>query len=152
MIGDRQRPVRAPLAGRALVLLVAAVLIGLVGMHGLASAAFTAGPGMSSQGAPETARSAPATAHPGTHRMDVVPDPVAGEEMSADRLCHHHSTGGHAGHATADCAATGAGTAYLPPAPAPCGCAPVAFPLPSRSSASVERAPPDLAQLQLLRI
>lgn len=105
------------------------VLVGLLGMHGLATAAPLGMPAMGS--------SAPA---------------MAQEAGSADHLCHHHSTGGHADHAAADCAATGVSTFSPPPAPSSRPCTPGFFETRTAAANSVERAPPDLARLQLLRI
>ncbi|MCY0932477.1 DUF6153 family protein [Streptomyces sp. H27-H1] len=62
---------------------------------------------------------------------------------------------GHADHADATCAATGISTAYIPPALV----ATLIMPVPAGVPAGVVaeggvsgRAPPDLAELQLLRI
>ena len=135
------------------LLLVLMVLVGLVGMHGLAASAL---PGTASAAASESPRSASHSAHSaehsGEHRVDGGRSAMALEEAAADSLCHHHSTGGHAVHAVTHCVATGVGTAYLPPAPARCPHAPASCVAKALRHTSVERAPPDLARLQLLRI
>ncbi|WP_181384415.1 DUF6153 family protein [Streptomyces sp. NWU49] len=121
--------------GRSSVLLILAVLAGVLGMHGLA-------PG----GVP--------TAQTGTgHEMvmaaaDGVPHVNGG--------CTHTDGGsGYLDHADGTCAAAGTSSAYTPPAPAgtvpdtPAGPSPT-----TATSGSVPdgRAPPDLFELQLLRI
>ncbi|MEO3781781.1 DUF6153 family protein [Actinocorallia sp. B10E7] len=143
MIGDLQRPAGPNRAALGLLLLITAVLVGLVGMHGLMGAVPT--------GVSATDRSAPATGHAAGHRHGVDGSAPA-EEASADRLCHHHPAGGHIDHAASDCAATGVSAASLPSAPAPSLYIPVAATAAAPSWTSVERAPPDLAELQLLRI
>lgn len=126
-----------PGAPGALVSLVLVLLAGLVGMHGLAPGAAGLGGGM--------ARHATATAHADD---DVAHVHRAGASCS-------HDTGGHPHHADATCAASGLGAAPAVPdlAPAPFDPAAVAVPAgwPAVPHAAV-RAPPDLAQLQLLRI
>ncbi|WND36177.1 DUF6153 family protein [Streptomyces sp. BB1-1-1] len=121
-------------AGRLFVLLVMAVLAGVLGMHGL----------------PEVTP----TAQPRTgHEMAAA---------SADRAPHAgggcaHPEGGssHLDHADATCAAAGTGSAYSPPAlagdvlDAPTASSPAAAAL---GSPRHGRAPPDLSELQLLRI
>ncbi|MET9963084.1 DUF6153 family protein [Streptomyces sp. NPDC006326] len=120
-------------AGRGFVLLVLAVLAGVLGMHGLA-------PG------------APPTAHP--HRVHAVVHAAHG--VAED--CAHPPAGDgsrHLEHADGTCAAAGIGSPYAPPAltaaPAhtPAGAAPPAGP---HRATDRGRAPPDLAELQLLRI
>ncbi len=136
-------------AGRGFVLLVLAVLAGVLGMHALS-------PG------PAPAASHHAEARHGTgmgggmgaglgtaaEHAATVSDP--------DGSCSHPDGGsGHLEHADATCAAAGIVSAYAPPAltaalgdatvvPPPAGTAP--------RSALSSRAPPDLAELQLLRI
>ncbi|WP_415941950.1 DUF6153 family protein [Streptomyces sp. 067-1] len=122
-------------AGRLFVLLVMAVLAGVLGMHGLApgaTAAVQAGTGHEMVTAP----------------ADDVPHAAGG--------CTHTDGGSsHLDHADGTCAAAGVGSAYTPPAltgalldapaaPVPAG----AFP----GSPHDGRAPPDLSELQLLRI
>jgi len=130
VIGRRRQWTGPPPAGSASLLLVLAVLAGLVGMHGLAAGTPAAGPA-------HEAHSAAHAPHDG---------------RTAASLCHHHSSGEHTDHSVGDCAATGTVAAHLPPvpgrrpeAPAPCG-------VRTLRHTSAERAPPDLARLQVLRI
>ncbi|MDX3349015.1 DUF6153 family protein [Streptomyces anthocyanicus] len=129
--GSSSRP-----AGRLFVLLVLAVLAGVLGMHGLAPGAMPPGQAGAGHGTVMTA-------------ADGVPH--------ADGGCTHTDGGSshHLDHADGTCAAAGTGSAYTPPAltgalldapaaPAPAG----AFP----GAPHDGRAPPDLAELQLLRI
>ncbi|MEV5551659.1 DUF6153 family protein [Streptomyces sp. NPDC052309] len=122
-------------AGRLFVLLVMAVLAGVLGMHGLA-------PGVMP------------TKHSGAgHEMATA---AAGGAPHADVACAHTDGGtGHLDHADGTCAAAGTGSAYTPPAPA--GTLPDAPAATSPASAAMGaprdgRAPPDLSELQLLRI
>ncbi|MFZ4155585.1 DUF6153 family protein [Streptomyces pseudogriseolus] len=122
-------------AGRLFVLLVMAVLAGVLGMHGLA-------PGTTP------------TAHSDTgHQMVMAP--VDGTPY-ADGACAHTDGGpSHLDHADGTCAAAGTGSAYTPPPLV--GTAPAAPPASSPTVAAVRayhdgRAPPDLSELQLLRI
>ncbi|WP_338676449.1 DUF6153 family protein [Streptomyces sp. SCSIO 30461] len=119
------------------LLLVLAVLAGLLAMHGLA-------PGV------------PATvgAHPGAGAH-------AGHGIGVDRgsdPCGHTAdggAGGHTDHADATCAAGGTSAPYMPPALASAhgGGAPVVSPVGRcGGTTATGRAPPDLAELQLLRI
>ncbi|MEU9353594.1 DUF6153 family protein [Streptomyces griseoloalbus] len=122
-------------AGRLFVLLVLAVLAGVLGMHGLA---------------PGTAAATQAGAG---HEMVMT---AADGVPHADGGCTHTDGGsGHLDHADATCAAAGTGSAYTPPvlasavldvpaAPAAMTAAP--------GSVADGRAPPDLSELQLLRI
>ncbi|MGW3989743.1 DUF6153 family protein [Streptomyces sp. NPDC004830] len=123
-------------AGRLFVLLVLAVLAGVVGMHGLVPGAAVA-----------------AQAGAGHEMATAAADGAA--YLSAG--CSHTDGGpGHLDHADATCAATGTGSPYTPPALA---VGPVLQALagtglvtaPSGSSHD-GRAPPDLSELQLLRI
>ncbi|MFD5453431.1 DUF6153 family protein [Streptomyces sp. NPDC127100] len=126
----RSRP-----AGRLFVLLVMAVLAGVLGMHGLAPGATPA-------------------AHADAAHATM---PAAAEGMPhAGGACAHTDGGsGHLDHADGTCAAAGIGSAYAPPAltGAPLDGAPAAAPatVPKGSSGD-GRAPPDLSELQLLRI
>nr|WP_184599067.1 DUF6153 family protein [Streptomyces violarus] len=124
-IASRSRP-----AGRLLVLLVMAVLGGVLGMHALA-------PG----GVPDA------------HAM-VMAHPADGEHASA--ACSHTGDGPvHLDHADGTCAAAGIGSPYVPPAlSAAVVDAPAMLVLAADAHASAEssRAPPDLSELQLLRI
>ncbi|WP_405793758.1 DUF6153 family protein [Streptomyces longwoodensis] len=123
--------------GRLFVLLVLAVLSGVLGMHGLApGAAVTAAP-------------------TGAGRPMVMPD--ADGVPHADGGCRHTDGGsGHLDHADAACAAGGISSSYTPPAPAagPVLHAPAATDPASSPTGSPHdgRAPPDLSELQLLRI
>ncbi|WP_189533953.1 DUF6153 family protein [Streptomyces roseolilacinus] len=129
-IPSRRRP-----AGRLLTLLVTAVLAGVLGMHGL-------GPDGAATPRPETGHGTAAAHSPG------VPQ--------ASGPCSHTDGGsGHPAHADGTCAAAGTASAYAPPA------LPGALPgAPSPSAAVAEamaaagsgRAPPDLSELQILRI
>ncbi|MEV7617442.1 DUF6153 family protein [Streptomyces sp. NPDC089799] len=84
------------------------------------------------------------------HGAAAASHPSAGD-------CSHTAGGtGHAnGHADAMCTAAGVVTAYAPPAPAP-GLATEPAPAPFLSGGAATRAsgraPPDLSELQLLRI
>ncbi|MFC7839936.1 DUF6153 family protein [Streptomyces sp. NPDC057382] len=123
-------------AGRLFVLLVLAVLAGVLGMHGLAPGAAVA-----------------AQAGAGHEMAMASADGLA----RADGGCSHTDGGsGHLDHADATCAATGTGSPYTPPALAagpvlhtPAATGPVTVP---SGSSHDGRAPPDLSELQLLRI
>lgn len=123
-------------AGRGLVLLVMAVLTGVLGMHGLAPGAVP-------------------TAHADTGHERATA--AAAGVPHADAACAHTDGGGpgHLDHADGMCAAAGIGSAYTPPALA--GAVPAAPAAASPTAAAVRashdgRAPPDLSELQLLRI
>ncbi|MEU0672590.1 DUF6153 family protein [Streptomyces sp. NPDC006172] len=122
-------------AGRLFALLVLAVLAGVLGMHALP-------PG----GAP--------TAHAGAGHGMVTAAP-AGDHHGAGDCSRTAGSSDHLDHADATCAAAGVGAPYTPPAliaalmdapvaPTQVGAAP--------ASAVSGRAPPDLSELQLLRI
>lgn len=124
--------------GRGFVLLVLAVLAGVLAMHGLGSKPMPA-----------------AASHPGQGRHAVA---VPHEEAThqADGNCSHSAGGSeHLDHADATCAAAGVGSPYAPPpliaamdAPLPAAVLLGVVP----ASAEGGRAPPDLSELQLLRI
>ncbi|MFJ7135447.1 DUF6153 family protein [Streptomyces fungicidicus] len=124
------RPARRPL-----VLLVMAVLAGVLGMHGLAPGAVPA-----------------AHADAGHARTAAAPHGTP----HANGACAHPDGGsGHLAHADATCAAAGTATTYTPPALA--GALPDApadsFPATAATRPDRDgRAPPDLSELQLLRI
>ncbi|MFJ2823184.1 DUF6153 family protein [Streptomyces toxytricini] len=130
-------------AGRAFVLLVLLVLAGVLGMHAL--------PPNPAAAAPHTAAAQTADRH-GGHTPATGP----AEPAPASADCSHSADGsGHLAHADATCAAAGTASAYAPPAltaaltgasapPPPSGAAP--------DDGTAGRAPPDLAELQLLRI
>ncbi|WP_405977619.1 DUF6153 family protein [Streptomyces sp. NBC_00158] len=134
---------RAGRAGRpsglpARLLLVLAVLLGIVGMHGL-------GPGALPPAAALAAAHPAAAEHPSAGSCDCV---------HADGPDHEGSTGGHAQHADPTCAASGTSGAPVLHAPAPGG-------VPARAEAphgvvlratGCGRAPPTLSELQLLRV
>ncbi|MFE7774812.1 DUF6153 family protein [Streptomyces sp. NPDC057445] len=138
MTSSTQPTSRRP-AGRGTLLLVLAVLAGVLAMHGLA---------------PGHVTTAHADAH-GRHGALMAQD-ASGHQPGQE--CAHAVEGGadgHTNHADATCAAGGVTTSYAPPAPAPAlaASAPALVP-PGRVAAATERgrAPPNLAQLQLLRI
>nr|WSS73684.1 DUF6153 family protein [Streptomyces sp. NBC_01175] len=127
------------LAGRCFVLLVLAVLAGVLAMHGL-------GPGLAPTKAPAAA---------GGHAMTMaMGHEAAGQQVAGD--CSHTAGGtGHADHADATCAAAGVNAAYAAPVLAEAldaGSVPVTLPGSAAGSPESRRAPPDLAELQLLRI
>lgn len=128
--GSSRRP-----AGRLFVLLVMAVLTGVLGMHALGPA-----------GAP-TGRS------DAGHAMVMS---MAADTPHASAGCSHmDGSSSHLDHADGTCAAAGIGSAYAPPAltsalmDVPSASAPAAS---SAVPAESGRAPPDLSELQLLRI
>ncbi|MGC2997078.1 DUF6153 family protein [Streptomyces sp. G35A] len=122
-------------AGRLFVLLVLAVLAGVLGMHGLA---------------PGTAAATQAGAG---HTMVMA---AADGVPHADGGCTHTDGGsGHFDHADATCAAAGTGSPYTPPMLASAVLDTPAAPAvmtAALGSAPDGRAPPDLFELQLLRI
>lgn len=126
-------------SGRGSVLLVLLVLAGILGMHALGPApavAPTAQGHHAAAGAHGTAAGASAAVRAGD--------------------CSHSEDGtGHLSHADATCAAAGVAAAYAPPAltEALAGLAPSSATAPGApASVARDRAPPDLAELQLLRI
>ncbi|MFD7446458.1 DUF6153 family protein [Streptomyces sp. NPDC059909] len=129
--GSSSRP-----AGRLFVLLVMAVLAGVLGMHAL-------GPGGAQ------------SARPGAgHDMVMAHHTADVPQVSAG--CSHTDGGSdHLDHADGMCAAAGIASAYAPPAltsavpDAASGAAVAAW---GPTSAESGRAPPDLSELQLLRI
>ncbi|MEU6487477.1 DUF6153 family protein [Streptomyces sp. NPDC046887] len=144
--GHRIRPVR-PAAYR--LLLVLAVLAGVVAMHGLAPGPLTMG----------------VTAAPPAHSGHHAPERPSGtartaaEHVAGDHCDHLAAPGGghrgHLEHADPTCAASGVSTAPVPAPLAPGSVeaataeAPRARPC---AATATDRAPPDLARLQLLRI
>jgi hypothetical protein len=115
-------------------LLVWGLLVGLVGMHGLAPGDTSAASG---------------------HHAATAAGAHAPMDPDAESVCHGDG-GGHARHADATCAsgAVGAGPLMAPPLPDPVGQA--AVPAAGRRAVAADpeggRAPPSLAELQLLRI
>lgn len=138
MTSTPQHGSRRP-AGRGMLLLVLAVLAGVLAMHGLAPGGL-------------------AVAHVGHGhgRGVVMAHDDAGHPVDED--CSHAAdgrAGGHASHADATCSATGVSTSYAPPPllTAFSGTsANVGLTDGSIAATETGRAPPDLAQLQLLRI
>ncbi|ALO08164.1 DUF6153 family protein [Streptomyces goshikiensis] len=128
--GSSRRP-----TGRLFVLLMLAVLTGLLGMHAL-------GPG-----------GAPAGRSDATHEMAMAQ--VADAPHLSSGCSHTDGGNDHLDHADGTCAAAGIGSAYAPPAltsalmDTPAACTPVAG---TARPAEGCRAPPDLSELQLLRI
>ncbi|CAL9617873.1 hypothetical protein SUDANB176_05775 [Streptomyces sp. enrichment culture] len=121
--------------GRPLVLLVLAVLTGVLGMHALAPGAV------------------PAAHADAGHVMTAAH--TTGEQRASIGCAHTEGGSGHLDHADGTCAAAGVGSAYTPPAlPAALTEGPAASLLPGSASASAVsgRGPPDLSELQLLRI
>ncbi|MEV6290576.1 DUF6153 family protein [Streptomyces sp. NPDC051896] len=124
------------------LLLVMAVVAGVLAMHAL-----------SPSGTPSA----------GQHVMET---PVVGAEHHAaslhadDSSCRHLSDAGHGGmamdHADGTCAAGGTAASYVPPALLPSRAVPgecAATASDNRGTRAVDgRAPPDLSELQLLRI
>ncbi|MFE4451217.1 DUF6153 family protein [Streptomyces sp. NPDC056796] len=140
MTRTQQRSVRP---GRGFALLVLAVLSGLLAMHGLA-------PGIMAPEAGHAAMSGPSSNT--THTARAISTHRTGD------ACQHLTgtgTGGPMAHADATCAAAGISTSPAPPTllPQP-GDHTVTAVLPGwpATPAAAGRAPPDLAQLQLLRI
>lgn len=137
MIPAPQSPRRRP-TGPGRLLLVLAVLAGVLAMHGLGAGGMSAMSVMT-----ERAHAVAAAGHGSGHHQ-------TGED------CSHGADGqGHVHHADATCAATGISTPYAPPAlAAALPGAPEAAVFATRAPAPTEsgRAPPDLAELQLLRI
>lgn len=131
-----QSPSRRP-AGRGFVLLVLAVLAGVLAMHGLS-------PGPAPIKAPTAV---------GGHGVAMIHEKAV-HQVVGD--CSHTDSGsGHADHADAMCAAASVGAPYVPPAlTSALGVTPAVAALPGSNAGTPEigRAPPDLAELQLLRI
>jgi hypothetical protein len=128
-------------------MLVLAVLAGMLAMHALAPS------GMPSMDGPIT-MGASAPAHGDASRAAVAGHPEADREHPGGPGAGA-GTGGMVHHADATCAAAGTSTGYVPPALAPDTLLPTAFagPVPEGPAGDTDgRAPPDLAQLQLLRI
>ncbi|MFD7119909.1 DUF6153 family protein [Streptomyces sp. NPDC059922] len=138
-----------------LLLLVTAVMTGLLAMHGLspvptteAHAASAMGPRSAS--VPASSVSASSVPAPSSHAM-------AAGTVDGDCAHQRHGGGGHLDHADATCAAAGVGAGpALPTSLAsalPSG--PLDVPAALRQApgtATGDRAPPSLSELQLLRI
>ncbi|MFC7815211.1 DUF6153 family protein [Streptomyces sp. NPDC057367] len=152
-------------AGRLFTLLVTAVLAGLLGMHGLAPGVPTAHAGTGTSSGAHHAEAmaaahteAMATAHTDavTAHTDAVAAHADGAAALADRACGHSDGGsGHVDHADGTCAAAGTASAYTPPpltggtADAPAAASPAVT---APGAPQDGRGPPDLSELQLLRI
>ncbi|WP_031146777.1 DUF6153 family protein [Streptomyces erythrochromogenes] len=144
MTRTRHSTNRRPSArGAALLVLVLAVLTGILGMHAL-------GPAPAPAPLP-----ASAAVSAGAHHAAAGDHGAAAVEQAGGDCSHSAGGSGHAEHADATCAAAGVASAYSPPA-----LAEALVGLPGVSSrdaaepvaAAGARAPPDLAELQLLRI
>ncbi|MCB5163905.1 DUF6153 family protein [Streptomyces bambusae] len=154
-------------AGRRFVLLVLVVLAGILGMHALTPGPAAAPPAVAAaQAAAQAAATTGGHAATDDHRAGAA----AGHGSAADghdsgtgraagravEDCSHTAGGsGHVDHADATCAAAGVSTTYVPPALLPALVVPeagtsLASAVPQGAAGS--RAPPDLAELQLLRI
>ncbi|MDJ0383192.1 DUF6153 family protein [Streptomyces sp. G-G2] len=124
-------------AGRGLVLLVLAVLAGVLAMHGL--------------GPRPAAAAMPAD---GGGRAMVMTQEASVHPAGGD--CSHTAGGSdHLNHADGTCVAAGVGAPYVPPAlAAALDVAPSVAAVPGGVATVTEagRAPPDLSELQLLRI
>lgn len=123
--------------GAALLVLVLAVLTGILGMHALGPAP------------------AAAAVSAGAHHATAGDHGAPAVEQAGEDCSHPAGGSGHAEHADATCAAAGVASAYSPPALAE---ALVGHPGVSAWDAAEPVAavgawaPPDLAELQLLRI
>ncbi|MGW9371432.1 DUF6153 family protein [Streptomyces xanthophaeus] len=158
MIAAVHRTSRRP-AGPRFVLLVLAVLAGVLAMHGLGPRPV---PVQVQAAAPAAVPvHVAADAHAGAAGTDAdsaaaaaSEDPGAAHHGSAD--CSHPAGGTEdPAHADGTCAAAGVGSAYAPPALAAAldAALPAATPLgAAAASTGAGRAPPDLSELQLLRI
>ncbi|MCZ7457158.1 DUF6153 family protein [Streptomyces sp. WMMC940] len=146
---SRTRP-----AGRGLALLVLAVLAGVLGMHALAPAGVP-GSQARAHGAATTVHTSTvhtSPAHGQSAHAQSVPEPSVPE---AGPGCSHTDGGAdHLDHTDGTCAAAGVGSPYAPPEPAAALGAPPSVATPNGAGRTPPdgRAPPDLAELQLLRI
>ncbi|MFJ3718747.1 DUF6153 family protein [Streptomyces sp. NPDC090057] len=131
MPSRQQRAPRPPRRPRR-ALLVLAVLAGLLGMHALA---------------PGGGTGHPARAHTGYRAVAV---------MAQDACPDGHCGGDHLHHADASCASgavkDGPGSPVPAPGPVTAQAAPEACPSLAGTAPDGARAPPTLAELQLLRI
>ncbi|MFD9969147.1 DUF6153 family protein [Streptomyces sp. NPDC059011] len=146
-------------AGRGLALLVLAVLAGVLGMHALVPAGI---PGSQARAHGSAAAVHMSTVHTSTvHAVPVhgqsahaqsVPEPSVPEAVPG---CSHTDGGSdHLDHADGTCAAAGVGSPYAPPEPSAGLVTPPSGATPNGAGRTPPggRAPPDLAELQLLRI
>ncbi|MFD3540125.1 DUF6153 family protein [Streptomyces sp. NPDC058662] len=163
MISAEQPRSRRP-AGRGFALLVLVVLAGVLAMHGLGPRPALRAAQPPAVGAEHGTAAAHGAAAPVAHAHGgAAPVPHAhtgaaqlGAAHGAGGDCAHRSGGtGHLQHADGTCAATGTAAPYAPPAlTAGLGAAPAPPPAPGDPAAAdrAGRAPPDLAELQILRI
>lgn len=135
----------ARLAWRAWAVLVLALLAGLLAMHALAPGGKPAMGGH--------------TAMPRTTSVEMAVPHIAGGHHSDGECLHTAAPGSdsHKGmsHADGTCAAGKVGSGYVPPAPTPGLIVPAddaRHPGGALTASLHDRAPPDLAELQLLRI
>lgn len=167
---QRALPVRVPgppaPVGRWRLLLVLGVLAGLFGMHALSMGGVVAGAAAHGSGhGPGTAmtasRDVPGTAMTAAGHVPGTAMTAAGSATSAvvvdESVCHGDMGGdGHAHHADATCAsgAVGGGAALPVPLPDPVAATVLTAAGHRFVAATPEggRAPPSLAELQLLRI
>ncbi|MFJ4685370.1 DUF6153 family protein [Streptomyces sp. NPDC088789] len=152
---DGRRP-----SGRPVLLLVFALLVGVLAMHGLGpGGALGHAGGSGHSGAPHSSPPIPAAASAAVSASAAVPASaavsVAPHQVHCVRATDGDSGSGHLRHADITCAATGVATSYATPALTAAPDATVTPPAPPGRVAAVTdggRAPPDLAELQLLRI
>lgn len=142
-MNQRARHGTGPQGLRSRVLLVLAVLVGVLAMHGLGPVASSVPSG---------------TVAAGTHRAAMAAEahaPADGaDECDCAHADDHGREGGHTEHADETCAAGGTSAAPVLPALAPGTLAPAAADTPTAALAVTRdgRAPPSLSELQLLRI
>ncbi|MDT3397597.1 DUF6153 family protein [Streptomyces sp. B1866] len=144
----KQPPPSTRRARRAWAALALLVLAGVLGMHGLAPAGMSPAGGHSAH----AAVGHPAAAAPMAHH--AAPDASGAHDRRL--LADPADDGTAAHHADGTCAAGGVSGAYHPPALAPGLAGPAPAAAGARQAATGRhadgRAPPDLAELQLLRI
>ena len=140
------RPTSRRPVGRGFVLLVMVVLAGLLGMHALAPAQASVQASVQRAGA----------GHMGAQHAETGHGMTAGTPDEDPGCSHTSGGGGHLEHADATCAAAGVSDSYAPPALTSAGLdqPPVTASAAGAVATSTVsgRAPPDLAELQLLRI
>ncbi|MET8975878.1 DUF6153 family protein [Streptomyces sp. NPDC004539] len=162
--------VRSPLRGWPSLVCVLGVLVGLLAMHGLAPGGLhavgheradgtTSAAAAAAAGAPATdtpVTGAPITGAPVTAMSPAGVESRADGTAALDGCSEDGHCGGHARHADATCAAAKVGGAPALAGPLP---DPVAVVVPDevlrcdgRAATRAARAPPSLAELQLLRI
>ncbi|MFE0038984.1 DUF6153 family protein [Streptomyces sp. NPDC059015] len=141
-------------AGRGLALLVLAVLAGVLGMHALVPAGIPGSQARAhgSAAAVRTSTVHTSTVHGQSAHAQSVPEPSVPEAVPG---CSHTDGGSdHLDHADGTCAAAGVGSPYAPPEPSAGLVTPPSGATPNGAGRTPPggRAPPDLAELQLLRI